>query len=160
VQAVVEVVQVDAVSLPIRQERKRARPLLLLVDDHDDNRALYADFLGSEGFQVAQAGSGSDAFAKALALRPDLILMDLLLPDTDGWEVTRRLRKDPRMRSIRIIAHTAHDLGGRLGEVQEAGFDGSLRKPCDLDDLVSGLWQMLERSRGEGTAVERDARYV
>src|SRR5262249_26713373 len=90
---------------------KRARPLVLLVEDSEDTRQLYAMILEDEGMDVREAKNGSEALALAAELRPDVILMDLTLPVLDGREATRRLKRDPRTAAIPVVALTGQLVG-------------------------------------------------
>src|SRR5262245_35527060 len=85
---------------------------ILLVDDFDDNREMYAEYLEYSGFRVTQASNGHEALARAFEQPPDLIVMDLSLPGMDGWEATRRLKADSRTKSIPVVALTGHALEG------------------------------------------------
>jgi CheY-like chemotaxis protein len=126
--------------------------LILVVDDYADSRELYADYLDYSGFSVEQAATGSEALRKAIAGVPDLILMDLSLPDVDGWEATRRLKADGRTRQIPVLALTAHAMRSHAKSAQEAGCDGFIAKPCELPDLVEIISKTLdERAAREPT---------
>ena len=94
-------------------------PLVLVVDDFLDGREIIAEYLAYRGFRVATAGDGFGAIAKTQELLPDVILMDLSLPDLDGWEATRRLRRDELTRKIRIIALTAHAMASYAEQALE-----------------------------------------
>ena len=87
-------------------------PLILVVDDYEDAREMYAEYLRFCGFRVAEARNGNEALEQAFALVPDLILMDLSLPGMDGWEATRQLKSDERTRNIPVVALTGHALAG------------------------------------------------
>jgi CheY-like chemotaxis protein len=86
--------------------------LILVVDDYQDAREMYAEYLQYSGFRVAEAKNGNEAVAQARSLKPDLILMDLSLPGMDGWEATRVLKADEETRHIPIVALTGHALAG------------------------------------------------
>ena len=118
-------------------------PLVLIVDDYEDAREMYAEYLQFSGFRVAEARNGLEAMEKAFALRPAVILMDLSLPVMDGWEATRRLKKDPRTRSIPVVALTGHALDGHSREAEDAGCDAYVTKPCLPDDLVREVQRIL-----------------
>ncbi len=118
-------------------------PLILVVDDYQDAREMYAEYLQFSGFRVAEAGNGNDAIEKALALRPDLILMDLSLPGMDGWEATRQLKSDERTHHIPVVALTGHALAGASEGAKKAGCDAFVTKPCLPDDLVVEVRRML-----------------
>jgi CheY-like chemotaxis protein len=90
----------------------RPQPLVLIVDDFEDNREMYAEYLSYSGYRVEQASDGEQAVELAQRIRPDVVVMDLSLPVMDGWEATRRLKSDPRTRNIPVIALTGHSLAG------------------------------------------------
>ena len=118
-------------------------PLILVVDDYQDAREMYAEYLQFSGFRVAEARNGNEAVEQAIALHPDLILMDLSLPGMDGWEATRRLKADDRTRLIPIVALTGHALAGASEGAKRAGCDSFVTKPCLPDDLVVEVRRML-----------------
>ncbi|HWP35444.1 MAG TPA: response regulator [Thermodesulfobacteriota bacterium] len=125
-------------------------PLVLVVDDYDDSRQMYADFLTFSGFRVEQARDGVEALEKAAALLPAVILMDLSLPRVDGWECARRLKRDSRTRQILVVALTGHALSGDEARALEAGCDAFIAKPC-LPDEVARRVQALLDARAKGT---------
>jgi CheY-like chemotaxis protein len=118
-------------------------PLILVVDDYQDAREMYAEYLQYSGFRVAEARNGNEAVDQAVALKPDLILMDLSLPGMDGWEATRRLKADEATRHIPIVALTGHALAGASDGARKAGCDSFVTKPCLPDDLVVEVRRML-----------------
>jgi len=118
-------------------------PLILVVDDYQDAREMYAEYLQFSGFRVAEARNGNEAIEQAFALRPDLILMDLSLPGMDGWEATRQLKSDERTRLIPVVALTGHALAGASDGARKAGCDSFVTKPCLPDDLVVEVRRML-----------------
>lgn len=123
-----------------------ARPLILIVEDFDDNRQMYALFLELSGFTVAEAASGPEGLEKARALLPDLVVTDLSLPGIDGWEVTRRLKADERTRHIPVLALTSHALARYQDTAREAGCDGFVTKPCLPENLVEEIRRVLDTS--------------
>jgi len=123
--------------------RNDTAPLVLIVDDYQDAREMYAEYLEFSGFRVAEARNGAEAVEKAFALRPSVILMDLSLPVMDGWEATRRLKADARTRAIPVVALTGHALDGHSREAQDAGCDAYVTKPCLPDALVLEVRRML-----------------
>jgi two-component system, cell cycle response regulator DivK len=127
-------------NLPARSDLP---PLVLLVDDYEDAREMYAEYLEFSGFRVAQARNGLEAVEKALALRPSVVLMDLSLPVFDGCEATRRLKADPRTRPIPVVALTGHALDDHWREAQQAGCDAYITKPCLPDALVREVQRVL-----------------
>jgi two-component system, cell cycle response regulator DivK len=118
-------------------------PLILVVDDYQDAREMYAEYLQFSGFRVAEARNGNEAVEQAFALKPDLILMDLSLPGMDGWEATRRLKADATTKHIPIVALTGHALAGASEGAKRAGCDSFVTKPCLPDDLVVEVRRML-----------------
>ena len=114
----------------------------LVVDDYDDARQMYSEFLAYKGFEVLQAQNGLQAMALAESLHPDLIVLDLALPDIDGIEVTRRLKASAATSSIPIVMITANAQAAMLDEARKAGCAAVLVKPCtpeELLDVVSGF---------------------
>jgi len=122
-------------------------PLILVVDDYQDAREMYAEYLQFSGFRVAEARNGNEAVEQAVALKPDLILMDLSLPGMDGWEATRRLKADDTTRHIPIVALTGHALAGASEGAKKAGCDSFVTKPCLPDDLVIEVRRMLSTAK-------------
>ena len=121
----------------------QTEPLILVVDDYQDAREMYAEYLQFSGFRVAEARNGNEALEQAFALKPDLILMDLSLPGMDGWEATRRLKADEATKHIPIVALTGHALAGASEGARRAGCDSFVTKPCLPDDLVVEVRRML-----------------
>lgn len=119
------------------------RPLLLVVEDFDDAREMYRDYLEFAGFRVETARDGREGIDKARALQPDLVLMDLSLPGIDGWEATRLLKADPETRHILIVALSAHALAAEGERARAAGCDGFIAKPCLPPDLVHEISRYL-----------------
>jgi CheY-like chemotaxis protein len=122
----------------------RSGPIVLLAEDFEDARELYREYLEYSGFSVETATNGREAIDKAVALQPDLILMDASMPILDGWQATRALKADPRTRAIPILALTAHALEDAKQEAREAGCDGFITKPFLPDDLVTEVRATLE----------------
>jgi two-component system, cell cycle response regulator DivK len=117
--------------------------LVLVVEDYQDAREMYAAYLQFSGYEVAEATDGVQAIEKTLELMPDIILMDLALPKMDGWEATRRLKSDDRTRHIPIVALTGHALAGHAEGARQAGCDSFVTKPCLPDALVAEIERML-----------------
>ncbi len=123
----------------------RAKPLILIVEDQSELRALYVMHLTISGFDVIEAGNGEDAVTRGTAQCPDVILMDLSLPIVDGWEATRRLKADARTAHIPVVALTAHDGSGELERATTAGCDWFVPKPCPPDALITEVRRILAR---------------
>jgi CheY-like chemotaxis protein len=132
-------------SAPVRT---REQPLVLVVEDYQDAREMYAAYLQFSGFDVAEAGNGLEAIEKTLELLPDIVLMDLALPRMDGWEATRRLKNDERTRHIPIVALTGHALAGHAEGARAAGCDAFVTKPCLPDALVAEIRRLLDAHGG------------
>jgi two-component system, cell cycle response regulator DivK len=135
----------------MRARRARRRKSVLIVDDVEDNRRIYAMFLRFDGFDVTTAVDGHDALEQARAALPDLVVMDLAIPGIDGWEVTRTLKRDGRTRSIPVIAVTGHALAGAEARAKEAGCDAFLTKPCLPDTLSREIRRILKLRPRRGT---------
>lgn len=120
-----------------------SKPLVLVVDDYQDAREMYAEYLDFSGFRVDQATNGAEALDKAFALLPDVILMDLSLPIIDGWEATRRLKGDARTKHIPVVALTGHALANEPGSGQHVQCDSFVVKPCLPDTLVAEVKKVL-----------------
>ena len=127
-------------------------PLVLVVEDYQDAREMYAAYLTFSGFRVAEATNGVEAIEKTIELLPDIILMDLALPRMDGWEATRRLKMDERTKHIPIVALTGHALAGHAEGARQAGCDAFVTKPCLPDALVAEIERMLSRKPESGPA--------
>ena len=119
-------------------------PLVLIVDDVKDNRTVYVLYLKFSGFRIAEAENGEEAIRQAEALLPDIIVMDLSLPVMDGWEATRRLRRDPRTAGIPIVVLTGHALPEYARTAREAGCDLVITKPCLPDQLLEAIRRILD----------------
>lgn len=110
-------------------------PLVLIVDDNDRNRKLARDVLRSAGFRVLEAATAADAIRLASDNLPDIVLMDLRLPDLDGTEAVRMLRAERRTSRIPVVVVTALSLDAREGWLLDAGFAGYIAKPIDVEEL-------------------------
>jgi len=134
---------------------KKKGPLILLVDDFQDNREMYAMFLEHSGYRVAEAANGFEALDQAFALMPDLVVMDLSLPVLDGWEATRRLKADPRTKHIPVLALTSHALEGFSDGAKAAGCDAFVTKPCLPEQLMGEIGVLLETRKPRSRASTR-----
>jgi CheY-like chemotaxis protein len=125
----------------------RKQPLVLIAEDFEDARELYRDYLQFSGFDVETATNGREAIEQALALQPDLILMDASMPVLDGWQATRELKANPSTRHIPVLALTAHAFDDARQEAMAVGCDGFVPKPCLPDDLVARVRSTLDAGR-------------
>ena len=122
---------------------------MLLVEDDRDGRRMYADWLRGAGFQVEEAHNGLQALERAFDLHPDIIVADLNIPGIDGFELTRRLKQDPRTRDLPVLAVTGYAAFAAEPErARRAGCDGVLSKPCSLDDLEASIRDLLRERSG------------
>ncbi|RCK76160.1 MAG: Signal transduction response regulator [Anaerolineae bacterium] len=117
-------------------------PLILYVEDNIDNRVLVRRILEADGFRVEEASSGHEAFEKLKTITPDLILMDINLPEVDGYTLTTTL-KAQLTPNIPIIALTANVMKGDREKTLQAGCDGYIQKPIDVDALPSQVRSYL-----------------
>jgi two-component system cell cycle response regulator DivK len=114
--------------------------LVLVVDDFEPNRELYAYFLRDNGFRVELASDGQEGLDKAFELRPDVIIMDLSLPVLSGGDATRQLKTDERTRNIPILIITAYDVPGAAAAL---GCEAVLTKPCLPNTMLSEITRVL-----------------
>jgi two-component system cell cycle response regulator DivK len=112
-------------------------PLVLVVDDYQDAREMYSQFLQASGFRTVEARTGVEAVAKARALKPDCILMDLSLPGIDGWEATRQLKADSSTTQIPVIAITGHASELASRDARAAGCAAFVLKPALPEAVVA-----------------------
>jgi two-component system cell cycle response regulator DivK len=116
------------------------------VEDHEDNRRILRDLLTNVGFQLIEAETGPDGVEMAKMHQPDLILMDLQLPGIDGYEATRRIRADPRLSSVPIIAVTSYALSGDEERAFAAGCSAYISKPYSPRQLLASIREHLPAS--------------
>jgi two-component system, cell cycle response regulator DivK len=110
---------------------------ILVVEDNAKNLTLLRDVLRATGYRTLEASTAGQALLLATEHGPALVLMDIRLPDMDGLEALRRLRMDERTASIPVLAITAQAMKGDRERFKEAGFDGYLSKPLDIDELLA-----------------------
>jgi two-component system, cell cycle response regulator DivK len=119
---------------------------ILYIEDNPENRLLMRRVLMAEGYIVEEASDGNSGLQKAAESPPDLILMDINLPEIDGYEVTARLKQLPNMTGVPIIAVTANVMKGDREKTLAAGCDGYIQKPIDIDLLPSQIERFLKRN--------------
>ena len=118
---------------------------ILVVEDHEKNMKLFREVLLATGYRTLEATTGGEAVALAAEHSPDLVLMDIQLPDIDGVEALGRLRADGRTASVPVLALTAQAMEGDRERFLAAGFDGYLSKPVNIADLVAIVKRYCER---------------
>lgn len=124
---------------------------VLVVDDMSDNIILISLSLQDMGYRVVTATNGADALNVAKLARPDLILMDIAMPQQDGLAATRRIREEAELQDVPVVALTAFDTDGFRQAAFDAGFNGYLTKPIDFDRLRNLMAKLLARDKGNTT---------
>ena len=118
-------------------------PVILIVDDHEDNRDVLGTFLSSRGFKVMEACNGLEAIMAAARDRPDLIIMDLAMPVMDGFSAMRLMRELPRSLNVPVIACTGYGAAHQPKAMQD-GFNEFITKPIDFNKLESAINRLLK----------------
>jgi two-component system, cell cycle response regulator DivK len=116
---------------------------ILVVEDQPDNRRILRDLLGNAGYELIEAETGEEALTAVEAQRPDLILMDIQLPVMDGYEATRRIRSNPELKSIPIIAVTSYALAGDEARALAVGCNAYVTKPFSPRALLAKVQEHL-----------------
>jgi CheY-like chemotaxis protein len=119
----------------------------LIVEDNPVNLRLAQFLLEKRGFTVRKAGSGTECLAEMAQELPDIVLMDIQLPGEDGLAVTRKIRSDPRLAHVIVVALTAHAMAGDREKILGAGCDGYIAKPVDPQSLASEVARYLQQGR-------------
>jgi len=120
---------------------------ILYIEDNIDNRTLVRRVLQIEGYRVMEAESGFRAFEILRSEVPDLVLMDINLPDMDGYEITTRLKQMPALARVPVIAMTANVMKGDREKTLAAGCDGYISKPIDIDTLPGQIARFLRKNQ-------------
>ncbi|WCT77676.1 response regulator [Novosphingobium humi] len=119
---------------------------IMVVEDNDLNRKLFCDVLKSQGFTVEPVGDGLEALDKARAFVPDLMIMDIQLPNISGLELIEGAKADPLLRAIPVLAVTAYAGKGDEDRIREAGADGYLAKPVSIGPFMAAVKRLLENT--------------
>jgi two-component system, cell cycle response regulator DivK len=127
--------------------RSPRQPRILVADDSEDTREMYAEFLRYLGFTVSTAIDGDDAMAKALTHTPDVLVLDLTMPGLTGWEVAAGLKADARTKHVRIIAVSGHWIPETEEMTPKAGVDAYLVKPCLPEALAEEITRQLREAQ-------------
>jgi two-component system cell cycle response regulator DivK len=121
-----------------------AGPQILVVEDNERNMKLFRDVLHASGYRTLEAATGERAVELVFEHRPDLVLMDIQLPDIDGVEALARLRADERLSSVPVLALTAQAMEGDRERFLAAGFDGYLSKPVNIAEFIATVKRYCE----------------
>ena len=127
---------------------------ILYVEDNEDNVYMLVRRLSRKGFEVVVAGTGTEGVAMARSEAPDLILMDLSLPEMDGWEATRQIKADPGLAAIPVVALSAHAMAGDREKALAAGCDDFDTKPVDFARLLGKIGAHLGAQASDGAGDE------
>jgi len=119
---------------------------ILYVEDNVDNRTLVRRILLSEDYKLIEATNGAEALQVLENTKPDLILMDINMPDMDGYTLTAKIKSKPGFERVPILALTANVMRGDKEKTLEAGCDGYIQKPLDIDQLIKEVERFLARS--------------
>ena len=119
--------------------------LILYVEDNPDNRLLIRRVLGAQGYTIAEAENAKKALEYVATNTPDLILMDINMPDMDGYTLTAKMKTFPQLFDVPIIALTANVMRGDRERTLAAGCDGYIQKPIDIDDLPQQISRYLRK---------------
>ena len=119
---------------------------VLVVEDNPMNQILAREILTANGYDVVEANTGSDAIKKVMAERPDIILMDLNLPEMDGITATKILKSDDNYRDITIIALTASAMKGEVERILAEGFDGYISKPIEVKKFIKDISSYIRKT--------------
>jgi CheY-like chemotaxis protein len=126
-----------------RPRNRPTRPLVLVVDDHDDTRELYVQSLALFGFETIGAADGREACRRAWEFHPDIVVTDLTLPGEDGWQLIQDLQRDPRTRDIPVVVVTGQAAPSLRERAEQKGCAGFLVKPCLPEELATQLRHVI-----------------
>jgi two-component system cell cycle response regulator DivK len=126
-------------------ESAESKGTILYVEDNPDNRMLVKRILMAEDYSLLEAIDGKDALNVLQSARPDLILMDINMPDMDGYTLTAKIKSLPGFERVPILALTANVMRGDKEKTLEAGCDGYIQKPLDIDQLTREIEKFLSR---------------
>jgi two-component system, cell cycle response regulator DivK len=116
---------------------------ILVIEDQEDNRQIVRDLVTASGYELIEATTGEEGIEAAAREKPDLILMDIQLPGIDGYEVTRRIKANPQLQKIPIVAVTSYALSGDDKKAFAAGCDGYVTKPYSPRLLLAKIREYL-----------------
>ena len=116
---------------------------ILVVEDTEDNRQILRDLLSAAGYDMIEAHDGAEGVSQATEHKPDLILMDIQMPVMDGYEATRRIKADPELKAIPIVAVTSYALSGDEQKTRDAGCDAYIAKPYSPRQMLAKVREVL-----------------
>jgi DNA-binding response OmpR family regulator len=134
-------------------------PRILIADDNPSNADLLDTYLDGSGFETKLVYNGEDAIAATREWKPDLILLDVMMPKLSGFEVCRRLRADPLTKNVSVMMVTALDQSTDVETAVDAGTDDFITKPLNKTELLLRVKAMLA-SRNEATEIDRSLAYI
>jgi len=120
---------------------------ILVIEDNEDNLELVRFLLEQGGYEVKGAQDGRMGLEQAYKLQPDLILLDMSLPEIDGWEVAQQLKANPAGQEMLVVALTAHALPGDRKKAIDAGCDGYISKPLDVPNFTKMIANLLHKRK-------------
>jgi CheY-like chemotaxis protein len=123
----------------------RRMPRIIMIDDDVEFIELVDDALMARGCVITYADNGEEGIRLARLLQPDVVLLDIRMPGVDGYEVATRMRSDPQLKRIRIVAVTGLTMEDTEEQLRAGGFDGYVAKPVDLDVFISEIERFLDR---------------
>jgi len=126
-----------------RPRNPPTRPLVLLIEGHEDTRALYALALSTSGFEVVPVANSTEADRRAWELHPDIIVTDLPIPNGDGWQFLQGLKQNPRTRDIPVVAVSGYVQPSLRDRAEREGVAAFFPKPCLPNELAAGLRHVL-----------------
>lgn len=125
------------------------KPRILLVEDNDNNRYLAQFLLEREGFSVAVAVNGKEALEAARLARPDLVVMDIQMPEMDGYETAERFKRDPVLAEIPLVGVSSFAMLGDRAKALKVGFAGYIEKPINPDTFTQEVGQFLKKCHSQ-----------
>jgi two-component system cell cycle response regulator DivK len=136
--------QLTAIDMTSRTKEVSLQKTILIVEDNDLNMKLFHDLLEAHGYRILQTKDGMESLKLARQHRPDLILMDIQLPEVSGLEVTKWLKEDDELKSIPVIAVTAFAMKGDEEKIREGGCEAYIAKPISVANFLQTIARFLK----------------
>lgn len=124
------------------------KPTILVADDHEDTRVILRHYFEAMGYNVLEAHDGEQTLESMKGSHPDAVVLDIQMPRMDGIQVLRAVRGDGTLRSIKILALSAHALSDEVRQIREAGADAYLAKPADPKTVLEAVRALMDQDRG------------